>query len=235
MLIPTGFVGLLIARMRGVPLLVYSHGGDVRDWRQLPPQFRYLSRFVAARADAIVTNSDDTARHLRELGREPIVIPPGVPLERFAPTTRPAHRRILYLGGRTPRKGYEVAAALADTLVGPSLRDVDPAEIPGLMAQHDVVLMPSTAEPFGLVAVEAIASGRWVVASDVGGLREIIVDGVNGTLVRDGDFAAALERVPDYDPYVIARTVERFSLARWQAEMERVWTTLEVEPLARSS
>ena len=42
MLIPTGFVGLIIARMRRVPLVVYSHGGDVRDWRGLPGPFRYL-------------------------------------------------------------------------------------------------------------------------------------------------------------------------------------------------
>ncbi|MGI8998112.1 MAG: glycosyltransferase [Candidatus Limnocylindria bacterium] len=235
MLIPTGFVGLLIARIRGVPLVVYSHGGDVRDWRKLPVPWRYLSRFVAMHAEAIVTNSGDTAHHLRDLGRTAIVVPPGVRLEQFAPTPRPTARRILYLGGRTPRKGHEVAAGLADTLVGPGLRDVDPTEVPRLIAEHDVVLMPSTAEPFGLVAVEAIASGRWVVASDVGGLRDIIVDGVNGTLVGDGNFAAALEQVPEYDPYAIAQTVERFSLARWQSEMDRVWTTLGVEPLRRSA
>ncbi len=86
-----------------------------------------------------------------------------------------------------------------------------------------MVLVPSVAEPFGLVAVEAIASGRWVVASDVGGLRDIVIDGVNGTLVGDGDFAGALARVPDYDPYAIAPTVERFSLERWQAELDAVW------------
>lgn len=230
MLIPTGFVGLLIARMRGVPLVVYSHGGDVRDWRQLPGPFRYLSRFVARRADAVVTNSDDTAAHLRDLGRSAIVIPPGVDLKRFAPTPRPAHRRVLYLGGRNLRKGYEIAAVLADTLVGPWLRDIEPDEVPQLMAEHDVVLMPSTAEPFGLVAVEAIASGRWVVATDVGGLRDIVIDGVTGTLVSDGDYAGAIARVPPYDPFTIASTVERFSIDRWQRELERVWRGLENGP-----
>jgi glycosyltransferase involved in cell wall biosynthesis len=120
-----------------------------------------------------------------------------------------------------------VAVELADTLVGPWLRDVDPGEVPALIAAHDIVLMPSTAEPFGLVAVEAIASGRWVVANDVGGLRDIIVDGVNGTLVRDGDYRSAIARVPDYDPFVIAGTVESFSLVRWQEEMERVWSSLD--------
>jgi glycosyltransferase involved in cell wall biosynthesis len=68
-----------------------------------------------------------------------------------------------------------------------------------------------------------------VVATAVGGLREIVVDGVNGTLVTDGDFARALATVPDYDPYEIARTVERFSLERWQATMAAIWD--EVAPL----
>ena len=139
---------------------------------------------------------------------------------------RPVDRRVLYLGGKNPRKGYEIANGLADTLVGPWLRDVRPDEIPALIAAHDVVLVPSRAEPFGLVAVEAIASGRWVVASDVGGLADIVIDGVNGTLVADGNFAAALAAVPEYDPAMVAATVEQFSLARWQERMAEVWASL---------
>jgi glycosyltransferase involved in cell wall biosynthesis len=223
MLIPTGAVGLLVARLRGVPLVVYSHGGDVRDWRSLPAPLAWLARRVARRADRLLTNSEDTAAYLRELGGRPEVVPPGVDLSRFAPSPRPNERRVLYVGGRNSRKGYEVARELADTLVGPWLREVDPIEVPALMAAHDVVLVPSVAEPFGLVAVEAIASGRWVVANAVGGLREIVRDGVNGTLVSDGAYAAALEGVPDYDPYAIAPTVERYSLAHWQEAMARLW------------
>jgi glycosyltransferase involved in cell wall biosynthesis len=228
MLIPTGLVGLIVARMRGVPLVVYTHGGDVRDWRQLPAPLRWLAQQVARRADCLVANSEETARYVRELGGRPVVVPPGVDLGRFTPSARPDVRRVLYLGGRNTRKGYEIAVGLADTLVGPWLRDLDPAEIPALIAAHDVVLMPSQAEAFGLVAVEAIASGRWVVASAVGGLADIVVDGVNGTLVTDGDFAGALAAVPDYDPFAIAPTVERYSLVAWQEAMARLWD--EVAP-----
>lgn len=228
MLIPTGFVGLLVARLRGWPLVVYAHGRDVRDWRVKPMPIRWLSRLVARRADRIVTNSEDSARYVRDMGGAPIVAPPGVDLLRFRPSPRPPDRRVLYLGGRNRRKGYAVAAQVADTLVGPWLLDIEPDEVPALIAEHDVVLVPSVAEPFGLVAVEAIACGRWVVASAVGGLRDIVIDGVNGTLVEDGDFAGALARVPDYDPFEIARTVERFSLDRWQDAMARIWD--EVAP-----
>jgi glycosyltransferase involved in cell wall biosynthesis len=223
MLVPTGFVGLLIARLRRVPLVVYAHGGDVRGWWRRPLVMRILSRLVARSADAVLTNSEDTAAYLRQLGRDAQVVPPGIDLHRFQPSPRPNPRRVLYLGGRNRRKGYAVASRLADTLVGPWLNDIDPADVPALIAEHDVVLMPSIAEPFGLVAVEAIASGRWVVATDVGGLRDIIIDGVNGTLVSDGDYAGALARVPDYDPWTIAATVERFSLGSWQSAMDEVW------------
>ena len=229
MAIPTGLVGLALARLRRVPLVVYAHGRDVRGWDRRPAPIRWLTRFVIRRADRVVTNSQDTASYVRQMGVEPAVEPPGVDLGRFTVTPRPEARRVLYLGGRNARKGYAVAAELADTLVGPWLKDVEPAEIPGLMAAHDVVLVPSVAEPFGLVAVEAIASGRWVVASDVGGLRDIVIDGVNGTLVADGDFRAALARVPDYDPAAVAATAGRYSLERWQAGMDRIWAELLAE------
>ena len=223
MAVPTGLVGLAVAKLRRVPLVVYAHGRDVRDWRRKPAPIRWLTRLVIRRADRVVTNSDDTAGWVRQMGVEPLVEPPGVDLERFPVTPRPGTGRVLYLGGRNSRKGYQVAVELADTLVGPWLLDVEPAEIPRLMAAHDVVLVPSVAEPFGIVAVEAIASGRWVVATDIGGLRAIVIPGVNGTLVADGDFAAALASVPDYDPTAVAATAERFSLGRWQDAMARIW------------
>ncbi len=51
----------------------------------------------------------------------------------------------------------------------------------------DVVLMPSRSESFGLVALEAAASGVPVVASKVGGLQTIIEDGLSGYLIDDRD------------------------------------------------
>jgi len=224
--VPTGLIGWIVARVRRVPVVVYAHGGDVRDWRSKKAPIRWLTRFVVRHADRVVTNSSDSATHIRGMGVDPDVAPPGVDLSRFHVRPRPHTSRVLYLGGANPRKGYDVALQLADTLVGPWLRDVDPTEVPDLIGDHDVVLVPSYAEPFGLVAVESIASGRWVVARAVGGLRDIVVDGVNGTLVADGDFAGALVRVPDYDPRAVARTAERFSLAVWQSEMARIWAEL---------
>jgi glycosyltransferase involved in cell wall biosynthesis len=224
MILPTGLVGLIAARARRVPLVVYSHGRDVRSYVEQSSILRSLSRLVVQSSAAVITNSQQTADLLRPIGVEPRVIVPGTDLSRFRPSPRPATRRVLYMGGAVSHKGYEVARELADTLIGPGLREVEYSEVASLMAEHDIVLVPSLTEAFGLVAVEAIASGRWVVANAVGGLIEIVQDGVNGTLVWDGDFGGAIARVPDYDPIAVSRTVERFSLERWQADMAAVWS-----------
>lgn len=224
-LFPAGLIGLIAAWLRRVPLVVYAHGADVRETAQENPLYRQLARFVAHSAAAVVTNSEDTARQVRRLGVEPRVVPPGVDLHRFRPSERPAERRVLYLGGLQPRKGYEVARGIAHTVRGPGIDPVAPDLVPATIAEHDIVLMPSIAEPFGVLAVEAIASGRWVVASAVGGLRDIVIDGVNGTLVTDGDFRSALQRVPDFDPFVVAATAERYSAERHQHAMASIWRT----------
>lgn len=57
-------------------------------------------------------------------------------------------------------------------------------------AVGDVVAVPSRRESFGLTAAEAMAARRAVVAFDVGGLSEIVIDGVTGRLVRPGDLGA---------------------------------------------
>jgi D-inositol-3-phosphate glycosyltransferase len=62
----------------------------------------------------------------------------------------------------------------------------------------DVCVIPSHYEPFGLVAIEAMACGTPVVASDVGGLKFTVVPEETGLLVPPQDeaaFAAALDRI----------------------------------------
>ena len=227
----SGPPALLAARLRGLPLVVYAHGDDVRDTAQRSLVHRWLARRVIQSAAAVVANSAETAEHVSRLGGNAEIIPPGIDLARFSPSPRPPRRRVLYMGGDDPEKGVDVARNLADTLIGPGLHEVEPAEVPGLMASHDVVLVPSRVESFGLVAAEAIASGRWVVAAAVGGLADIVTDGVTGTLVSDGAFEAALAAVPDYDPVLVAANAARFSVERYRAAMGQVWDrVLETGP-----
>jgi glycosyltransferase involved in cell wall biosynthesis len=79
---------------------------------------------------------------------------------------------------------------------------VPPDEIPSWLRSADVVVAPSRNEGLGLVAIEALACGIPVIASEVGGLAETIHDGVNGLLVVPGNskaIIAALERIADPD------------------------------------
>jgi glycosyltransferase involved in cell wall biosynthesis len=226
-LFPTGLIGLIAARLRGVPLVVYAHGDEVRNAIYRNRLFRWLGKRVAGGAAALVANSSDTARHVAVLGGPaPYIVPPGIELSRFHPSPRPALRRVLYIGGNRPEKGYDTAVKFADTLIGPYLDERDPTEIPRMMAEHDVLLVPSREEGFGLAAAEAIASGRWPVANAVGGLVDVIHDGVNGTLVRDEDYAAAIAAVPDYDPEAVAVTAERFDIPRHRAGLAAIWRSV---------
>jgi L-malate glycosyltransferase len=60
-------------------------------------------------------------------------------------------------------------------------------DIVPLLSIADLMLMPSNAESFGLAALEALASGVPVVATDVGGFPEFIRNGVDGFLLPPGD------------------------------------------------
>ncbi|MEO8271153.1 MAG: glycosyltransferase, partial [Aureliella sp.] len=61
-------------------------------------------------------------------------------------------------------------------------------ELPHLMAQCDVVAVPTVAqEALGRTAVEAMGARRAVVASRLGGLKEVVCDGLTGLLVNPND------------------------------------------------
>jgi glycosyltransferase involved in cell wall biosynthesis len=68
-------------------------------------------------------------------------------------------------------------------------------DITDLMCAADLVVVPSVAEAFGLVLAEALYLGRTVVATRVGGIPEIVDDGLDGILVPPGDSAALADAI----------------------------------------
>lgn len=68
-------------------------------------------------------------------------------------------------------------------------------DIPDVLRSADVFALPSRREGFGLAAVEAMATGVPVVATDVGGLREFLTDGQNALVCRVGDPGDLAEKV----------------------------------------
>ncbi len=64
---------------------------------------------------------------------------------------------------------------------------IDQQYLPAYYAAADISVVPSYYEPFGLVAIEAMAAGTPVIASKVGGLQETVRDGETGLLVSPRD------------------------------------------------
>ena len=99
---------------------------------------------------------------------------------------------------------------------------------PGLMRHLDVLVLPSHDEPFGTVLAEAMAVGTPVVATRVGGLAEVVDDGVTGRLVAPGDptalAAAVLEVLRERDRMGAAarERARRFDADRYAEHVERL-------------
>jgi glycosyltransferase involved in cell wall biosynthesis len=87
------------------------------------------------------------------------------------------------------------------------------ADVPRLLSGVDLVLMPSQSEGLGLAAIEALAAARPVIAYAVGGLPEVVSDGVSGRLVPPGDAEAFADAVID----TLRDPGRRFSYARGAA------------------
>lgn len=116
------------------------------------------------------------------------------------------------------------------------LGSVSRAEVPGLIRASDAVVTVPWYEPFGIVPLEAMACGRPVVGSAVGGLLDTVLPGVTGELVppRDpGALAAALrdlladpERRRAYGEAGRRRAVDRYDWRTVVARTEAVYTDL---------
>jgi glycosyltransferase involved in cell wall biosynthesis len=105
------------------------------------------------------------------------------------------------------------------------------AEVLGLAAAADAVVLTSAWENFPHGLVEALAMGTPVVATRVGGVPEIVDDGVNGLLVSAGDshaFAAAVTRLLEDDALrdrlraAAAPSVARFDVDAVYGRLERI-------------
>ncbi len=197
----------LPARATGKPFLLTMHGTDAELARRAPALFRPIVR--AARM--VLCVSDALTETARRLGAGEVrVVPVGVTVpDVTVEPEEPPH--VLFVGRLSEEKGVlelmEAARGLPLVVIGDGpLRDrvpgalgfVPPAELPVHFDRAAVVVCPSRREGYGVVARQAMAHGRPVVATAVGGLAEAVVDGETGLLVPPGDTAAlraALERL----------------------------------------
>jgi glycosyltransferase involved in cell wall biosynthesis len=247
--------GAKIARFSGRPFVVTLHGsGTAGRFSDLALAERSpgLVRRLLRPTRAVICCSQALAAAMREIGVANVhEIPYGVeiPVEQGAEDEPPS---VLFAGRLSPEKRIDVVAAATEGLPrivagdGP-LRDLLPDalgfvpqnELFGLYDRAAVVLLTSEREGLPNVVLEAMARGRTVVSTPVGGIPSVIEDGATGLLVPVGDVGAtraALERAltdAELRKRVGAAARERVrEYCSWDTVTER---TLEVYEAATQS
>jgi glycosyltransferase involved in cell wall biosynthesis len=244
-LVPAGALAL----QAGGPLVVTAHGRDVRNVGVVPG-IRRATAQVVRRASAVIAVSEYLRRELEdklpEARGKVSVVDSGVDLERFSPAVAPAQElqspAFVHVGSLTERKNVvRLADAFASlgrgslTFVGdgplraqlegrPGVRVVGRVshdEVPEWLARADVLCAPSLIEPFGQSVLEAMACGRSVVATRIGGPPEFVPP-VGGVLVDPldvGELTRALAVAAELpSPNEAARAAAAQHDVRLQAE-----------------
>ena len=205
------------------------------------------------RANRVEAFSDWAKQGTIELGVDPdriAINPPGIDLDVWKPGDGPTPRadddirRIVFVGGDFERKGGADLLDWFRSQSDPSLElhlvtpaDVEPGdgvfvhrlnaaqpEMHDLIRSSHISVLPSRAECYGLVSVEALASGVPVIQSAVGGSAHIVTDGVTGRIIPPRDpkalGAAVQEILADPERYAEMRraaradALERFDIRR---------------------
>jgi glycosyltransferase involved in cell wall biosynthesis len=188
--------------------------------RHLFRRWRQWDWIAAQRVDRYLANSRATQRRIHSYwGRESTVVYPPVDTDRFAPAESPGES-YLVLSELMRHKRIDIAIEAFNKLrlpltvagdgpearrlrrmAGPTIRftgRVSDAEAARLFATCRALVVPSV-EEFGIVAVEAQAAGRPVLAIQAGGTCETVVDGVTGRF-WSGDSDALADAVLAFDP-----------------------------------
>jgi glycosyltransferase involved in cell wall biosynthesis len=243
-LVPSGLIAALAGR---APLVVTAHGRDVRNIGAIPG-IEAATRLVVRRASTVVCVSDYLRRELEtklpEARGKTEVVSSGVDRERFSVAPDPEGApRFLCVGSLDERKNVvRLADAFAQlgegTLTfagdGPARAQLEGRanvrlagrvphdEIPALVAESHVLAQPSLVEPLGQALLEAMACGRSVVATRIGGPPEfvppeagVLVDPLDVAALARGLAAAASFPCPNEaaraatEPHDVRRQAER--------------------------
>jgi glycosyltransferase involved in cell wall biosynthesis len=217
----------------------------------MPPLSHYLRTWdvvSAARVHEFVANSNNVARRLRAYyRRDATVIYPPVDVVGFSPVApsevgdyylmvgelvaykRPelaveafnrSGKQLVVIGGGAMLKVLRAMAKPNVKILGPQPFDT----LRHYYARCRALIFPGE-EDFGIVPVEAMASGRPVIAYGKGGALETVVEGLSGIFMQDQSADAILDacnrlEAMSFDPAEIVAHAKKFSAERFDRQMK---------------
>lgn len=245
----------------------YRDGAGRLTRLMMPPLSHYLRMWdvtSAARVDSFVANSTTVARRIhRYYGADSVVIHPPVDVKAFSPVA-PSELGDFYLMAgelvsyKRPDLAVQAFSEMKLKLVvigggemldevrriaGPTVTVMGPQPF-DILKQHyarcRALIFPGE-EDFGMVPVEAMASGRPVVAFGRGGATETVADGVTGVFFAEQTVEAIVSAVKrlaalDIDPATIAAHASQFGrdpfFAKMHAHIDRLLADRASRPAA---
>ena len=195
-----------------------------------------LEPFLTARGPSPALRRELAISHASPVvgfvGRLAAIKDPATALRAFHVLRRAAPRAVLLVAGDGPLRGEMTALAGALGIAG-AVRFLGwRHDLPSLYRAMDVLLLSSRNEGTPVAVIEAMASGRPVVATDVGGVPDVVASGRTGLLAPAGQPAALAARIEALarDPATRARMGEdarkasaRYASSRLVADVDRLY------------
>lgn len=222
----------------------------------LPPflsRLRMWDKQAAERVDLFIANSEAVRRRIKKYyHRDALVIYPPVDVNAFSISLNP--KTYFLAGGRlVSYKRYDLIIEACNRLKlplkifgsGPVLEELKAmagptVEFLGRVSEEEkaklyadcIAFVNPQEEDFGITPIEAMASGRPVIAYNRGGVTESVIEGVNGTFFDEQNWETLADTMFRFDhnkfhPELIRESVMRFSVENFHEQItqvvERAW------------
>jgi len=255
----TTLVSAIVARIKKKPLVVTEHGYYVASLTQRIFTWIYSKifvRFIRNTAKKILVTSNYMKKEIMEKWgvdkRKILIVHPGIDVRAFK--SRKAKGYILFIGRIVREKGLHLLIKALDKekliVVGPIGEEkyfenlkklaknknvvfkgkVSKNTLIDLLSECNFVVIPSIYEPFGLVALEALASGKPVIAAKVGGLREILNEKV-GLFFQKCNVKDLKKKIKEmkkkrFKTKKIKEIARNFDHKKFSSEIEKIYLSL---------